>query len=657
MTATTPDIMWTPDPSVETRLDEFAAWLRAERGVQVSTYDELWEWSVADIPAFWQAVWDYFELGAPVELIDVLPDDSMPGAQWFRGAHLNIAEYVLRPRTDGTATAIHTIGETAAPVSMSWDELRRQTANLAATMKRLGVNRGDVVAGYLPNIAETTVAFLAAASLGAIWSGVGQDYAPQAAADRFGQLEPVLLVTADGHMFNGKERDQREAVRELRAALPTVREVIGVRRLGPGLDGVLSWDDAVSEDAPFEPVETAFGDPLWVVFSSGTTGLPKGIVHSHGGVAVEQVKALALHWDLRADDVYFWYTSPSWILWNSIPAVLSTGAAVVCFDGAPLPQGPSSLWRLVAELGITVFGTSPGFLAMSQDQGVRPREEHDLSALRIMGSTGAPLPARSYEYVRDEVGPIPIFSQSGGTDVCASFALGAPNAPVAIGELPVRGLGIKLEAWDDAGRPLIGKVGELVVTRPMPSMPIRFWNDPSGSRYRAAYYDTYPGVWRHGDWITISESGSVVVHGRSDSTLNRNGVRMGSADIYSAVESMDEIAEVLVIGAEESDGGYWMPLFVVLQPGFVLDEELVQRIRSRVRDLASPRHVPDEVVAVRGIPHTKTGKKLEVPVKRLVQGALLGDVVSATVVDDFSVMEDFRDIAERRLKSVAERTS
>lgn len=654
--STTPEIIWAPDPSVETALDRFTAWLRQERGVDVGTYNELWQWSVDDIEAFWHAIWDRFEIGDPVERADVLPEEAMPSPIWFRGSRVNAAEFLLRPRVDGASPAIHTAGEDGSVTTVSWDELRRQTGNLAATMKELGVNRGDVVVGYLPNIAESLIAFLATASLGALWAGVGQDYAAQAATDRFAQLEPVLLIAADGHLFNGVERDQREAVRELRANLHGLRAVIGVRRLGPGLDDVIDWSDAVATDVPFDPVATDFNDPLWVLFSSGTTGLPKGIVHSHGGVVIEQAKSGNLNWDMGPDDVYFWYTSPSWVMWNSLAGALGSGTTVVCFDGAPRPTGEASLWKLVADLGVTIFGASPGFLMMSQDAGVRPSAEHDLSRLRMMGSTGSPLAQRSFTYVRDEVGPIPLFSQSGGTDVCASFALGAPTVPVWSGELSVRGLGIATAAWDDDGHPVVDHVGELVVTRPMPSMPLRFWDDPQGAKYHAAYFETFPGVWRHGDWISVTDRGSVIVHGRSDSTLNRNGIRMGSADIYAAVESMEEITEALVIGAEETDGGYWMPLFVVLQDGFTLDDELIDRVRSRIKTMASPRHVPDEVVAIRGIPHTKTGKKLEVPIKRLIQGADVKDVVAATAVDDFTLIEDFQDIAERRLKQVAERS-
>ena len=647
-------IVWTPSEEsvADSAITAFASWLHRARGIEVADYDALWEWSVRDVDGFWRALWDFFALGDPVAPGRALADEAMPGATWFPDSRVNVAAHLLRPRADDDAVAVVTVGETGSATELSWRQLRRDVAALAATLRGLGVTRGDVVAGYLPNIAETIVAFLATVSLGAVWSAVGQDYAARAAADRFAQLEPVVLFAADGYVFNGRDRDRRTSVAELLAELPTVRHVIGVSRLGRQIDGAMPWSVAIATPAAFVPVDTEFADPLWVLFSSGTTGLPKGIVHSHGGVLVEHVKMMGLHLDLDESDRFTWYTSPSWVVWNCLVGAMACAGSVLCFDGAPQPTGPASLWRIVAEHRVTVFGTSPGFLAASQDAGVHPANDHDLSALRALGSTGAPLPERAFDYVAEEVASIPVYSMSGGTDIAGAFAMGAPNVPVWAGEISVRGLGVALESWSDAGVPLVGEVGELVVTRPMPSMPLGLWNDPDGSRYRAAYFETFPGVWRHGDWVTLSERGTLRVHGRSDSTLNRNGVRMGSADIYAAVESMDEIADALVIGAEESDGGYWMPLFVVMAPGHLLHARTVDTIKERVRDLASPRHVPDEVIAVRGIPHTRTGKKLEVPVKRLIQGVDYANVVDPSVLDDESVMADFRDVANARLDAV-----
>ncbi|PRZ42539.1 acetoacetyl-CoA synthetase [Antricoccus suffuscus] len=653
-----PSVIWNPSPEyiAQTNIAKFADWVKERRGIDVSTYTAMWEWSTTDLDGFWSAIWEYFEIGKPGAYDEVLASAEMPGAKWFTGAHVNLAAYILSRGNDDDV-AIVTVGESGDHAELTWRELRRQVAAFAATLRRLGVQKNDVVVGYLPNIGETLVAAFATVSMGALWSGVGQDYAPQAAIDRFAQLEPKLLVTADGHWFGGKQRDQRAAVKTLRAGLPTVQNVIGVSRLGlePGVEDCTPYAEAVAADVPFEPADLPFDHPLWILFSSGTTGLPKGMVHPHGGVVVEQAKLLGLNWDLKRTDRFMWYTSPSWVMWNCLIGGLSAGGSVVCYDGSPMAPDAASLWKVVADNKVTIFGTSPGFLAASQDQGVHPSADFDLSALRIVGSTGSPLPDRAYRYVASEVGDIPLFSMSGGTDVAGSFTNGAPNVPVWAGELSVRGLGIAMESWSDDGQPQLNKVGELVITKPMPSMPLKFWNDPDGKKYHAAYFDNFPGVWRHGDWITVTDRGSVVVHGRSDSTLNRNGVRMGSADIYAAIESMDEVAESLVIGAEEADGGYWMPLFVVLQDGYELTDELVATMKQRIREQASPRHVPDEIHAVPGIPHTRTGKKLEVPIKRLIQGTAYEEVVNPDVVDVPELMDNFRAIASTRYAEVQTR--
>ena len=650
-----PPVIWNPSPEyiAQTNIAKFAQWVKERRDLDVSSYTAMWEWSTTDLAGFWSAIWEYFEVGRPGAYDEVLASSEMPGATWFTGAHANLAAYILSRGNDDDV-AIVTVGESGDYAELTWREFRRQVAAFAGTLRKLGIKQHDVVVGYLPNIAETLVAALATVSMGALWSGVGQDYAPQAAIDRFAQLEPKLLVTADGHWFGGKQRDQRDAVKTLRAGLPTVENVIGVSRLG--LDGGVAdstpYAEAVAGDVPFEPADLPFDHPVWILFSSGTTGLPKGIVHGHGGVILEQAKLLRLNWDLKRTDRFMWYTSPSWVMWNCLIGGLTAGGSVVCYDGSPMAPDAASLWKIVADNKVTIFGTSPGFLGASQDQGVRPATDFDLSALHTMGSTGSPLPDRAYRYVASEVGDIPLFSMSGGTDVAGSFTNGAPNVPVWAGELSVRGLGIAMESWSDDGQPQINKVGELVITKPMPSMPLKFWNDPDGKKYHAAYFDNFPGVWRHGDWITVTERGSVIVHGRSDSTLNRNGVRMGSADIYAAIESMDEVAEALVIGAEEADGGYWMPLFVVLQDGYELTDELVATMKLRIREQASPRHVPDEIHAVPGIPHTRTGKKLEVPIKRLIQGTAYEEVVNPDVVDVPELMDNFRSIAAKRYAEV-----
>jgi acetoacetyl-CoA synthetase len=650
-TAPPAEPLWSPTPEQvsATNLARFGAWLGSARGLTFDSYQDLWAWSVTDLEGFWSAVWQFFGLDEHAEYSRVLAAETMPGARWFPGAQLNFADYLLGQGQPGDA-AFLTIGETAPAEVMTRGQLRADVAALAATLRGLGVEVGDRVVGYLPNIAETAVAFLATASVGAIWSSVGQDYAAAAAVERFAQLEPKVLIAADGYRFAGKDRDRLAAVAQLRAGLPSVTATIMVPRLGiPGSPAdALTWSQATDEPAPYEPVQVSFDHPLWVLFSSGTTGLPKGLVHGHGGVLIEQVKLMSLHMDLSAGDRFFWFTSPSWVMWNLMIGTMTTGASVVCYDGSPSHPDPRTLWRIVADLEVTLFGTSPGYLQACEDAAVRPAEEFDLRALRALSTSGSPLSPATNRWATREVGPIPLYSISGGTDIVTAFCGGAPTVPIWAGELSVRCLGVAMQAWDPAGNEIHDKVGELVVTRPMPSMPVRFWNDPDGSRYHDAYFSTYPGVWRHGDWVTITGRGSVVIHGRSDATLNRNGIRMGTADIYTAVEAIPQVADVLVIGADQQDGTYWMPLFVALHDDTTLSPDLIATINAAIRDKVSPRHVPDEIIQVPGIPHTRTGKRLEVPIKRLMQGADLRDVINLDVVDDAALLDAFVDIANGR---------
>ncbi|UGT39103.1 acetoacetate--CoA ligase [Nocardia yamanashiensis] len=621
---------WTPSAAdIETaRVTDFARFVERRTGVATDGYQELWQWSVDDLPGFWGALWDYFELGE--RGAEVLASAEMPGAQWFPGTRLNFVDQVARQaRTD--RPAIISVDETGALAELSWADLLGKTKAFAETLRGLGVTPGDRVAGYLPNIPEAVIAFLATASLGAIWSACGMDYSAQAALDRLGQLEPKVLVTTDGYVFGGKTHDKSADVAALRAGLPSLVATITAAEIAAG-----------ASDGEIATEQVDFDHPLWVLYSSGTTGKPKGIVHGHGGVLLEHLKAVALQSDIGRDDTFFWYTSPSWMMWNFQLSGLLVGATIVCYPGSPSAPATDALWSIAARVGATVVGTSPGYVLACAKAGSVPRRDHDLSALRLVGITGSSLPPSSALWLRDNVGEhVPVASISGGTDVVSAFIGGVRTVPVWPGELSAPYLGVALDAWDENGKPVRGEVGELVITKPMPSMPVSFWNDPDGSRYHDAYFDMFPGVWRHGDWITLTEHGSIVVHGRSDSTLNRHGIRMGSADIYQTVEALPEIAEALVLGVEQPDGGYWMPLFVVPVPGVDLTDELKARINAAIRAEVSPRHVPDEIIQAPGVPHTRTGKKLEVPLKKLFQGADPATVVARTAIDDPDLLDWF----------------
>ena len=639
MTTPPGEVLWRPSPErVEAaRLTAFARAVQHRSGARVGDYEALWRWSVESLEEFWAAVWQEFDVRASAPYDQVLAGREMPGTRWFPGARLNFAENVLRTR--GPAPALVAARERGPAVELSWDELRGLVGALADTLRSLGVRRGDRVVGYLPNVPEAVVGLLASASLGAVWAVCAPDLGAASAVDRFAQLEPTVLIAADGYRFGGRDRDRRDAVAALLDGLPTVRAVVSVPVLGreverPGVR-VVPWADAVA--TPQEPAyEQLDGEaPLWVVYSSGTTGLPKGLVHGHAGALLVGLLQSGLQYDVRAGDRYFWYSSTSWIMWNTAFSALALGATAVLYDGSPFEPGPDRLWRLAEEHRVTSLGTSPGYLLACAKAGLQPGRDHDLSALGAVGSTGSPLPAASYRWIYDAVAAdLALHVISGGTDFAAALVCDAPWLPVTAGEMSCRALGAHVEAWDEHGRPLVDEVGELVVRAPLPSMPLGIWGDVDGSRYRESYFSVYPGVWRHGDWITLTSRGTAVISGRSDSTLNRSGVRMGSADIYAAVETVPEVAEALVLGVEQPDGGYWLPLFVRLSPGATLSEALVERIRAAVREHASPRHVPDEVVAVPAIPHTSTGKKLEVPLKRIAQGVAPERALNLGAVDD-----------------------
>ncbi|GAB3622686.1 acetoacetate--CoA ligase [Mariniluteicoccus endophyticus] len=645
------DLLWTPGPEAEdTRLRAFMRFL-GERGVQVGDYDDLWRFSTEQGGEFWAAVWDFFDLGdrgaGPVH------DGPMPGTRWFPGRNLSFAQQVLA-RTD-TGAALIGLDESGRRTEFSWDDLRRDVRRFAGALTALGVRRGDRVVAYLPNIPQAIVALLGTAAVGAVWSAVGHDYAPQAVVDRFGQLEPKVLVAADGYHWGGKTIDRRADAYAVAGAIDSVEHVVMIDHALADADDVAApagvrphrWADLLAGAEPTEPVDVEFNEPLWVLFSSGTTGIPKGIVHSQGGITLEQLKIQAFHLDSKPGEKLFWYTSPSWMMWNLIACSLLVGLTVVCYEGHPVHPGVERMWEIAEAEKVEVVGLSPGYLDGCLKAGL-DLSRFDLSSLRALCTTGAPLSPVTHRWITDQLGGRPVWSMSGGTDICSGFCGGTPITPIHAGELSRRNLGVPMEAWNADGNAIIDEVGELVVTGPMPSMPVSFWNDPDEERYRGSYFDVFPGRWRHGDWVTVTSRGSVVIHGRSDSTLNRNGVRIGSAEVYRVVEQVPEVLESLVIGAEMPDGSYWMPLFIVLADGAELTDELVATIRDKVRTEASPRHVPDEVHAVRALPHTKTGKRLEVPIKRILQGADPASVVSPQALDDAALLQPFVELAALR---------
>jgi len=633
---TEPPVLWTPSPERIAR----AAITRFARHTGHEDYDALWRWSVGDVEGFWATIWDFFGVRASQPYERVLGRREMPGTEWFPGARLSFPEHLFAGK-DPAAVAIRHASELRPLDAWTWEELRDQAARIRAGLQRLGVGRGDRVAAYLPNIPETIAAFVATASLGAIWSSAAPEFGARSVVDRFAQIEPKVLLAIDGYRYGGSDFDRGAVVAEIAAE-------IGARAVRLGyLDGS-GWEDGFApEGSPGELTfeQVPFDHPLWVLYSSGTTGLPKAIVHGHGGILLEHLKKMHLHMDAQEGDRVFWFTTTGWMMWNFLTGVLLTDASIVLFDGNPAGE---VLWDLAAEAGVTTFGTSAAFLAAAMKEGIRPAEGRDLR-IEAVGSTGSPLSPEGFRWVYDELGADTwLFSTSGGTDVCTAFVGGVPTLPVYIGELQARSLGAKVEAWDEDGRSLVGEVGELVITEPMPSMPVAFWNDPDGEKLREAYFSTYPGVWRHGDWIEITERGTAIIYGRSDSTINRGGVRMGTSEIYRAVLAVDEVVDALVVDVPREGRENWMPLFVVLRDGGELTDELTARIKRRVREDCSPRHVPDEVHAIAEVPRTLSGKALEVPVKRILMGHAPEQAASRESLANPQALDWFVSLAQRR---------
>jgi acetoacetyl-CoA synthetase len=656
----TPEILWRPTAAAveSSNLTAYIDWLRAERGVDVAAYPELWRWSVDDLEAFWSSILDWFEVEYDGERTVALASREMPGAEWFPGIRLNWAERAFAGKDDEAVAILHA-SELRGLSEITWGELRAKVAAVAGGLRSLGVGKGDRVVAYLPNVAEATIAFLAVASIGAVWSSASPDFGAGSLIDRFAQIEPKVLIAVDGYRYGGKDFDRTPVVAQLQEAMSSLEKTVLLPYLDPEAtatsgaadlgEDVIRWDDLLVEgegtELTFERVP--FDHPLWVLYSSGTTGLPKAIVQGQGGILLEQLKKMHLHADARPGDRLFWFTTTGWMMWNFIVSGLLTEAAIVLYDGNPGYPDLGALWDLAERAEVTMFGTSAAYIAACMKAGVEPGAGRDLSRLRSVGSTGSPLAPEGFDWVYEHVGEDTwLFSTSGGTDLCTAFVGGVPTLPVYRGELQARALGADVQAWDPEGNPLIGEVGELVIAQPMPSMPLFLWGDEDGSRLRESYFEMFPGTWRHGDWIEITERGTAIIHGRSDSTINRGGIRIGTAEIYRAVLASDEVTDALVVDLPREGTDGVIELFVVLREGAEVDDELRRTLARSIRERTSPRHVPDQVTAVAAVPRTLSGKVVEVPVKRILMGADPGKVVSRDSLANPEALDWFVELAD-----------
>ncbi|HEY7267541.1 MAG TPA: acetoacetate--CoA ligase [Solirubrobacterales bacterium] len=655
----TPEILWAPSAEMVERspLTRYLRWLAEERELHFDDYHALWRWSTTEIEEFWRTIWDHFEVMAAGSPDEVLKERIMPGAEWFPGARLNYAEHIFRGKGDDEVALVYA-SELRELSELRWGELREQVAAVCEGLRALGVRSGDRVAAYLPNGPEAVIAFLAAASLGATWSSCSPDFGPGSVVDRFAQIEPKVLICVDGYRYGGRDFDRMETIAEIAGQIRSLERIVVVPYLSdsPELSVLeerqkatpMTWgqltDLGQGVELSFERVP--FDHPLWVLYSSGTTGLPKAIVHGHGGILLEQLKKGYLHLDAKTGDRVFWFTTTGWMMWNFLVGVLLTPASIVLYDGNPATPDMGVLWDLAERTGMTCFGTSAAYIAACMKDGVEPSSGRDLSRLVSVGSTGSPLSPEGFQWVYDHVGEDTwLFSTSGGTDLCTAFVGGVPLLPVYSGELQARALGAAVEAFDEDGKPVTDEVGELVITEPMPSMPVYLWGDADGSRYRASYFEMYPGIWRHGDWIEITSRGTAIIYGRSDSTINRGGVRMGTAEIYRAVLEVPQVVDALVVDVPREGTEGWMPLFVVPADGAELDDDLRAEIKRRIREQCSPRHVPNEVLQIKEVPRTLSGKVLEVPVKRILMGEDPAKAASRDSLANPSSLDYFTELA------------
>lgn len=645
------DILWPPRPDVRTasRVGQYLGWLKTERGLTFDDHDALWQWSVDDQSGFWQSIWDYFEVRSETQHDSVLTDVTMPGADWFPGARLNYARHLIeQARKHPDEVAVLSRSQTREPFELTFGELEEQVARAREGLKRLGVGKGDRVAGYLPNAPEALVAFVATASLGAIWSSCAPEFGAPAVIDRFSQTEPKVLFVIGGYTFGDKPIDCRDRVADIRAALPTVEHMVSVPYGPYDCDGDSTWDELLAEHAPLEFEAVEFSHPLFILFSSGTTGLPKAIVHGHGGILIEHLKSHSLSWDLGPGDRMLWFSTTAWMIWNATVSALLLGASIVMVDGNPMYPDLDNQWGMAAETKATFMGLSPAFIMACRKEGLNPTSDHDLSSLRNLAAAGSPLTAEGFLWLHDQFGDqAPLNVGSGGTDVCTGIVQGNPMIPVYVGEMSGRCLGVASDSFDPDGKSLVGELGELVITKPMPSMPVAFWGDTDGSRYLNTYFDQYPGIFRFGDWIRFSEHGSCVITGRSDATLNRGGVRLGTAELYRIVEEDPRVSDSLVVHLEDKDGGAGELLLFVVARGDQ-DDALHGDLRSALRQALSPRHAPDTVVAMAEVPRNMTGKKLELPVKRILQGAEPSSVISRDAMANPDCLDEYLAYAKGR---------